>query len=118
MTKRDLLDFLEDILEAIDEIFSFIRGVSFEEFANNREKVLAVVKLLEIIGEATKKIPSELRAKYPDIPWSAVAGMRDILVHEYWQVDVEVVWETVIDSLPLLARVISEMIQDNRVEGR
>ncbi len=117
MTKRDLIDFLEDILKAIAEINSFINGIGFEEFANNREKTLAVVKLLEIIGEATKKIPSDLRAKYPDIPWRAVAGMRDLLVHEYWQVDVEVVWQTVNESLPLLAKVIAEMIQNNRLEG-
>ena len=69
MTKRDLLDSLEDILEAIAEIASFVRGVSFEEFTNNREKTLAVVKLLEIIGEATKKIPFDLREKCPDIPY-------------------------------------------------
>ncbi|MGB6166151.1 MAG: HepT-like ribonuclease domain-containing protein, partial [Geitlerinemataceae cyanobacterium] len=79
MTQRGLRESLEDILDAISEINSFLRGVTFEDFLSNREKVLAVVKLLEIIGEATKKIPSELRNKYPDIPWSSVAGMRDIL---------------------------------------
>lgn len=113
MTPRGLRESLEDILDAISEINSFVKGVTFEDFLSNREKVLAVVKLLEIIGEATKKIPSELRKKYPEIPWSSVAGMRDILVHEYWQVDVEVVWQTIEESLPVLARVISEMIQEN-----
>jgi uncharacterized protein with HEPN domain len=113
MTQRDLLDFLLDIIEAIDEIESFVVGINFKEFASNREKILAVVKLLEIIGEATKKIPEDLRDQYPDIPWRAVAGMRDVLVHQYWQVDVEVIWETVVQSLPLLKVVISEMIKSN-----
>ncbi|MGB3237895.1 MAG: DUF86 domain-containing protein [Geitlerinemataceae cyanobacterium] len=113
MTQRGLRESLEDILDAISEINYFVRDVTFEDFLSNREKVLAVVKLLEIIGEATKKIPYELRNKYPEIPWSSVAGMRDILVHEYWQVDVEVVWQTVKESLPVLARVISEMIREN-----
>ncbi|HIK30564.1 MAG TPA: DUF86 domain-containing protein [Oscillatoriales cyanobacterium M59_W2019_021] len=113
MTPRGLRESLEDIVDAISEINSFVRGITFEDFLSNREKVLAVVKLLEIIGEATKKIPGELRNKYPEIPWSSVAGMRDILVHEYWQVDVEVVWQTIEESLPELARVISEMIREN-----
>ena len=95
MTQRQLSEFLEDILDAITEIEGFIANVRFEAFIENREKVLAVVKLLEIIGEATKKIPDELRRQYPDIPWKAVTGMRDVLVHEYWQVDEAVVWGTV-----------------------
>jgi uncharacterized protein with HEPN domain len=73
------------------------------------------MKLLEIIGEATKKIPDRLRHQYPDIPWKAVAGMRDVLVHEYWQVDESVVWSTVVESLPLLKVVIIEMIKSNQL---
>lgn len=110
MTQRDLIEFLEDILEAITEIEGFTNGISVEQFAQNREKLLATVKLLEIVGEATKKIPDVLRSRYPQIPWRSVAGMRDVLVHEYWQVDVDVVWETVQESLPLLKDVILEMV--------
>lgn len=114
MTQRDLSDFLQDILEAIEEIEGFVQGLSLEQFAQNREKILAVVKLLEIIGEATKKIPESLRDRYAEIPWRSVAGMRDILVHEYWNVDVQVVWETISDALPLLKSVITQMIHDRR----
>ena len=117
MTQRELLDFLLDIIEAIDEIENFITGINFEEFANNREKILAVIKLLGIIGEATKKIPEDLRDQYPEIPWRAVVGMGDVLVHQYWQVDVAVVWETVRSSLPLLKGVIAEMIKCNQTDG-
>jgi uncharacterized protein with HEPN domain len=77
----------------------FVDGVIYEAFESNREKTLAVVKLLEIIGEAVKKIPHERHELYSDIPWKSVAGMKDMLVHEYWQVDVAVVWATVQHSL-------------------
>jgi uncharacterized protein with HEPN domain len=110
MTERRLEDSLVDILEAITEIEMFMEGVDLDRFLRNREKVLAVVKLLEIIGEATKKIPSSIREKYPEIPWRSVAGMRDVLVHEYWQVDELVVWETVTEALPLLKKTIIKII--------
>ncbi|ANV83305.1 hypothetical protein AWQ21_02270 [Picosynechococcus sp. PCC 7003] len=110
MTERRLEDSLVDILEAITEIEMFMEGVDLDRFLQNREKVLAVVKLLEIIGEATKKIPSSIREKYPEIPWRSVAGMRDVLVHEYWQVDELVVWETVTEALPLLKLTISKIV--------
>ncbi|EFA73815.1 hypothetical protein CRD_00575 [Raphidiopsis brookii D9] len=67
---------------------------------------MAVVKLLEVIGEAVKKIPNERRELYPDIPWKSIAGMKDMLVHEYWQVDVAVVWATVQHSLPSLKAIV------------
>ncbi len=104
--KRSYTEFLQDILDAITEIDLFLNGVSYEVFESNREKILAVVKLLEIIGEAVKKIPNEHREKYPDIPGKPIAGMKDMLVHEYWQVDVAVVWATVQHSLPSLKAVV------------
>ncbi len=104
--KRSYPEFLQDILEAITEIETFVSGVSFDTFSSNREKILAVVKLLEIIGEAVKKIPSDRREYYPDIAWKSIAGMKDVMVHEYWQIDVAVVWATVQHSLPSLKQVI------------
>ena len=92
MTERPLSEFLQDILEAIADIESFTVGIEFDEFRANREKILAVVKSIEILGEAVKKIPDEIRGQYPQIPWKAIAGMRDVLVHEYWGIDVNVVW--------------------------
>jgi len=109
--KRRYTDFLQDILDAITEINLFINGISYEAFESNREKTLAVVKLLEIIGEAVKKIPSERREQYPDIPWKSIAGMKDMLVHEYWQVDVAVVWATVQYSLPSLKAVVMKELE-------
>lgn len=109
MSDRPLSEFLQDILEAIADIEVFIADVDFKSFQRNREKILAVVKSIEIIGEAVKKIPKEIRSQYPQIPWNAVAGMRDILVHQYWGIDVNVVWATVQEGLPLLKSVIVEI---------
>jgi uncharacterized protein with HEPN domain len=109
VTKRSLLEFLRDILEAIADIESFTSGVDYASFVANREKVLAVVKLLENIGEAVKQIPDDKRNLYPKIPWKSVAGTRDIFMHQYWEIDTEVVWATLQDSLPLLKMVIVQM---------
>lgn len=108
--KRSLFEFLQDILEAIADIESFVENIDFKSFVASREKTLAVVKLLEIIGEAVKKIPDEMRVHYPEISWKSVAGMRDIFVHEYWEIDNAVVWATVQESLPLLKSVILQMV--------
>ncbi|QZZ19662.1 DUF86 domain-containing protein [Leptothermofonsia sichuanensis E412] len=113
---RNYSEVLQDILDAIAEIESFTAGIDFQLFQANREKSLAVVKLLEIIGEAVKKIPIARRQNYPEIPWKSVAGMKDILVHEYWQVDTAVVWATIQGSLPLLKTVIMNMLEDEADE--
>ncbi len=102
MSKRKLAEFLQDILDAITDIETFTEGVDVETFAANREKILEVLKSIEIIGEAVKQIPEDIRNQYEQIPWKSVAGMRDILVHEYWGIDVNVVWSTVQENLPSL----------------
>ncbi len=110
MKNRDISEFLQDMLDAISEIESFTAGVDFLTFQANREKVLAVVKLLEILGEAVKKIPGNVRNQYPQIAWQAIAGMRDILVHEYWSIDTDVVWASVKEDIPELKAVVVDML--------
>lgn len=112
MKSQSLSDFLKDILDSIEEIEQFTQNISFEQFLNNREKLLAVVKLLEIIGEATKKIPDSLRQRHPQIPWRSVAGMRDLLVHEYWGIDPAVIWRTIQESIPQLKVAILDLIHN------
>jgi uncharacterized protein with HEPN domain len=102
MTERPISQVFQDILETIMYLETFTNGVSFEAFEANPEKLFAVVKAIEIIGEAVKKIPDETRSQYSQIPWKDIAGMRDILVHNYWRIDSRVVWSTVQDGIPLL----------------
>ena len=109
MTERPLSEVLQDILETIDYLESFTDGVTLEAFEANPEKLFAVVKAIEIIGEAVKKIPDEIRQQHPEIPWKDIAGMRDILVHQYWRIDAKVVWSTVQSGMPILKKVISSI---------
>jgi uncharacterized protein with HEPN domain len=109
MTERPIYQVFQDILETITYLETFTDGVSFEAFESNQEKLFAVVKAIEIIGEAVKKIPDETRSQYSEIPWKDIAGMRDILVHNYWRIDSRVVWSTVQDGIPLLKTAITEL---------
>lgn len=112
MTQRQLSEFLQDILDTIADIEIFTENVELEAFQANREKVLAVVKSIEILGEAVKKVPDDIRNQYPDIPWKSIAGMRDVLVHEYWGIDVNIIWATVQEGLPPLKATIAEIATD------
>jgi uncharacterized protein with HEPN domain len=76
-SQRDYADYLQDMLDAAQKARRFVEGVDFEDFATNDEKVFAVVRALEIIGEAAKRVPASVRKRYPEIPWREVAGMRD-----------------------------------------
>jgi uncharacterized protein with HEPN domain len=114
MTKRELDDFLQDILEAIGAVERFLAGVNFEEFAQNEEKIFAVEKAMEIIGEAVKNLPDSLRSQYPEIPWKNIAGMRDKLVHEYWGTDVNILWRTAQQRVPELKGQVSRIREELR----
>jgi len=86
--------------DAIRAAREFSRDVTFEEFRNNREKQFAIIHALEIVGEAAKQVPASVRQEYPDIPWRDIAGMRDRLIHGYFSVNLERLWNTVRDDLP------------------
>jgi uncharacterized protein with HEPN domain len=94
--------YLKDILDAISDIEAFIANINEAEFYKNKEKKYAAVRALEIIGEAAKNLSKELRAKHKEIPWKDIAGMRDKLIHWYFGVKWELVWETVKNKIPEL----------------
>ena len=94
--------YLKDILDAISDIEAFIANINESEFYINKEKRYAVVRALEIIGEAVKNLSKELRAKHKEIPWKEIAGMRDKLIHWYFGIKWELVWETVKNKIPEL----------------
>ena len=95
--KRDYKLFIKDIVDAIESIEEFVAGMSYEEFKNDDKTVSAVVRKLEIIGEATKNIPDEIKEKYLMLPWKEMAKIRDKLIHGYFSVDFEIVWKVVKD---------------------
>jgi uncharacterized protein with HEPN domain len=102
MAKRRLNVYLEDIVESIKLIEDFVSGISQSAFEANIEKQDAVIRRLAIIGEAVKNVPDDIRAKYPEVPWRDAAGLRDVVVHEYFGVSLEVIWGVAVRELPLL----------------
>lgn len=112
MTQRQIQDYLQDILDAVSAIEQFTDGVTFEDFSQNLEKTFAVSRAIEIIGEAVKKIPPSIRDQYADIPWRDIAGMRDKLIYNYFNTDVEILWQAVIEDVPQLKIMISKILGD------
>lgn len=98
--RREIADYLDDIVTAIADVEEFTSGMSYETFAKDKKTVNAVIRSLEVIGEAAKRIPTSFRQKRPDIPWSKMAGMRDVLIHDYMGVDLKTVWKVVQERLP------------------
>lgn len=108
---RDIKDYLNDIMEMIADIRNFTKGMSYEDMDNDRKTLFAVIRCLEVLGEAVKKIPENIRNEYPKIPWQEIAGMRDKLIHEYFGVDIETIWDTIQDDLSPLQEAIDKIIK-------
>jgi len=108
--KREFLDYLQDIKEALEKLEEFTLGMQFEAFAKDDKTSFAVIRALEIIGEAARKIPKSIRSRYPDVPWQDMAGMRDKLIHGYFGVDLRVVWKTLQIDLPPLKSMLDQII--------
>lgn len=106
-------DFVYDIVEACKRIQKYLKGVTYEEFLKNFEKQDAVVRNIEIIGEAVKNLSSEFKAKHKDIPWKKIAGMRDRLIHFYFGVNLEIVWIVATKEVPFLKQKIREIIKQS-----
>lgn len=115
--KRDFRDYLDDILNSMKEVDEFTKDLTAEKFMGDRKTVNAVIRSLEVIGEAAKKIPEKIRKKYPGIPWKNISGMRDKLIHEYHGVDLETVWVVIKEELPPLKPHIEKMIEEMEKGG-
>lgn len=116
MSKRELGDYIQDILEAIIDVKEFTKGMKFEDFVRDKKTTNAVVRSLEVIGEATKRIPGRMRKKYSEVPWKRMAGMRDKLIHEYFGIDLEIVWQVINSELPPLKPSIQKILEN--IENR
>ena len=110
--ERTILDYLEDISGAISDIRSFVQGMSADGFKSDKKTVNAVIRSLEIIGEATGKIPMDIRSGYSHVPWDEIMGMRNRLIHEYFGVDLDIVWQTIKEDLMPLETAIKEILSD------
>ena len=113
MSPRRYEQSLQDILDSIIRIEEYVSEMEYEDFTSDRRTVDAVIRNIEIIGEATKNIPDDVRGKYPDVPWSEMAKMRDKVVHGYFDIAFSIVWETIVHDLPPLKQMIQEIINDS-----
>jgi len=115
--KREFVDFLEDAIGAMEKAERFVADMSFEEFMKDEKTVFAVLRAIEVIGEAVKHMPMDFRMKFPDIPWRDIAGMRDVLIHDYFAVDLETVWETVKTNIPRTKPFLIGVLKEIKGEG-
>jgi uncharacterized protein with HEPN domain len=114
---REYADFLADIKAAALKAQDFVAGMTFAEFSADERTTFAVVRALEIIGEAAKRVPQQFRDAHPDVPWRAMSGIRDKLIHDYTSVNLEVVWQTVLEDLPGLASRMTELLDPAAQDG-
>ena len=108
---RDYKLYLDDILEATTRIEKYTKELTLEKFKKDNLVIDGVVRNLEIIGEAVKNIPADVKDKHPDIEWKKIAGLRDILAHEYFGIDIEILWDIVDNKLPELKKEISRLLK-------
>jgi len=111
MSKKDPIIFLKHILESIEAIEKYSKNLSEEAFLKSSEKQDATIRRLEIIGEAVKNLPDEYKKKHPDVGWGRAMGTRNILIHHYFGVDLEIVWDTATKSLPQFKKQIKSLLK-------
>lgn len=104
-------EFVQDIIEACTRIELYTRALTYDEFLENTEKQDAVIRNIEIIGEAVKKLSDDFKNTYKEFEWRKIAGMRDMLIHFYFGINIEVVWNVVIGEVPKLRRFLNKILE-------
>ena len=108
--KKDVLVYIEDILDAMGKAETFVAGLTYEQFETDFRTNFAVVRAIEVIGEATKRLPNAFRDQYPEIPWKDMAGMRDVVIHGYNNVNLRIVWDVVKRDIPIIKPQIRQIL--------
>ncbi len=109
---KDYKTYLDDIDQAIGKIRRYTAGLTVELLANDEKTLDAVIRNLEVIGEAVKNVPEDIRQQYPETEWRKIAGLRDILIHRYFGIDTEIIWDIIQNKLPTLANQIRQILAD------
>jgi uncharacterized protein with HEPN domain len=109
--KREYEDYVNDMLENAEKALSFVQGMDYDGFCTDDKAVYAVIRALEIIGEAARQIPEDVRQSNPKIQWREIAAMRNKLTHEYFGVNTKVIWRTVREDLPFIIPLLKKMLK-------
>ena len=110
--KRTYIDFVKDIFDMITKIESFTKNYTYNKFIEDDKTVFAVIRCFEVMGEAVKNIPEEMREKFSYLPWKRISGMRNKLIHEYFGVDYETLWETIKARIPEIKPLVQQMLTE------
>ena len=110
--RRDYKIYLEDILECIGKIHNYTTGLLLADFCNDPKTIDAVIRNLEIIGEAARRLPEEIRIKYPDVEWHKIISLRNVLIHEYPGIDLETIWDIIENKLSSFEKQVKEILRD------
>lgn len=110
MSNRDWKLRIEDILESIEQIDKFISGMAYEAFCNDRKTINAVLYSIAVIGEAARHVPKDIRKTYKEIPWREMGDIRNVVVHEYFGVDLKILWETISFELPSVRHKLKKLL--------
>ena len=114
MSDRSYLDFLEDILRGIEAVETYLEGMSYEEFEDDQKTIDAVVRNFEIIGEAANNLPESVRTRHGDLEWRGVIKFRNVMIHDYFQVDTRRIWDTYQQNLPMLKNQIRRIMEQEK----
>ena len=114
MSPREWLFRLEDIVESSALIAEYVQGMSSASWVKDRKTIDAVVRNLQIIGEASNHVPQDVQSRYSDVPWAQLRGMRNILIHEYFGVDTDILWRAVTEDVPNLKNQVQRIIDESQ----
>ncbi len=115
--KREFILYLEDMLQSMNRVEEYLGELDFRKFKMNHLVVDAIIRNFEIIGEASKNIPTDIQEKYPEIPWRKMYGLRNLIAHEYFGIDYEMIWEIAKKNLPQNRIDLQKIIKKEKAQG-